>query len=96
MKLWDLVGAEGVAVCTCTLIRHAATVWAVAFSPNGSQLASCAGDGSIQLWSLRAGGTAVASAALAGHAGHVSAIAYNPRGLQLVSSGEDMSMRIWM
>ncbi len=92
MRLWHLPSDGSAPSCTHTLLHHGVTVWAVAFSPNGTQLASSAGDGSVQLWRLHADGSAVTSKALRGGA----AIAYNPRGRQLFCSSSDGSFYVYL
>ncbi len=100
VKLWRLNSDDSAPVCTSTLTHHDATVWCVAFSPNGLQLASIAGEGSIQLWSLGAEGTAALTTELAvpspQHDHPNPAIAYNPRGRQLVSRSGDTSLNVYM
>jgi WD40 repeat protein len=100
VKLWRANSDDSAPVCTSTLTHHDATVWCVAFSPNGLQLASSAGEGSIQLWSLGAEGTAALTTELAvqspQHVHPNPAIAYNPRGRQLVSSSGDTSLNVYM
>ena len=36
--------------CVCTLSGHKSTVWGLAFSPDGRQLASCSDDRSVAIW----------------------------------------------
>jgi WD40 repeat protein len=60
------------------------------------QLASSAGDGNIQLWSLRADGSASLSSSLTSQGHSNSAIAFNPRGRQLISSSGDADLIVYM
>lgn len=52
IRLWDVPGAKELR----TLRAKGSTVWAVAFSPNGKQLASAGhNDGSVKLWDVATG-----------------------------------------
>ncbi len=94
--MWRLQSDNCTPACTCTLLDHAVIVWQVAFSPNGMQLASSAGDGSVHLWRLCGDGTATTSKVLAGHTGIArAALAYHPRGRQLVCGSSDGSLNVY-
>ncbi|MHC1766597.1 MAG: C25 family cysteine peptidase [Verrucomicrobiia bacterium] len=71
---------------------HALRVNSVAFSPDGTTVASSGADGAIQLWSSRNGARL---RTLKGHAGWVMAVAFHPDGATLVSGGEDKTIRLW-
>lgn len=70
---------------------HANMIWALAFSPDGSKLASGSWDGQVKLWE-------VASMSLlwsGRHTSHVNSIAFSPDGLLLASGGSDAVVRLW-
>jgi len=70
-------------------------VTAMAFSPNGSILATGSGfsESTIKLWDPRTGLSA--KPPLAGHLSWVSALAFSPAGDILASASGDQTIRIW-
>jgi WD40 repeat protein/tRNA A-37 threonylcarbamoyl transferase component Bud32 len=79
-----------------TLEGHADGVLAVAFSPDGSRVASSGADGVIKVWAPP-GTRRVARLLLTlrGHAGAVTAVAFSPDGKSLASGGGDTTVRVW-
>lgn len=98
VRLWDIASQTVIH----RLSGHTDTVWAVAFSPDGTLLASASADQTIRLWDV-ASGTLLRT--LTGHTATVRTLAFTPDGTQLVSgSGEfsaglrpsdDFSVRLW-
>ena len=79
VPLWDLSTQN-----TYTLSGHSDDVHAIAFSPDGSVLASGSHDHTIKLWNLDTGDCAQT---LLGHHNCIYAIAFSPDGLILASGG---------
>ena len=75
-----------------TLREHNGQVNAVAWSPNGSVLATGGDDGTVRLWNPNSG---VNYAVLRGHTHAVIGLAFNPDGRTLFSTGEDDYFRVW-
>jgi hypothetical protein len=69
-----------------------AVVGSVAFSPDGSRLASASTDGTIKVWDT-ASGQEVRT--LKGHTGEVWSVAFNPDGSRLASASWDKTIKIW-
>jgi WD40 repeat protein len=67
-------------------------VLGVAFSPNGTLLASGGNDGTVRLWEV-ATGTKVRK--LTGHTGGVICVAFSPDGRLLASASGDKTVRLW-
>jgi WD40 repeat protein/tetratricopeptide (TPR) repeat protein len=89
LKVWDLVSGKEL----LSLEEHTALANCLAFSPDGTQIASGAADMSIKLWDLATG---KATNTLRGHDKAVKKIRYSPDGGRLLSFGdEDTDIKIW-
>ena len=75
---------------------HDRVVCAVAFSRDGSRLASGSWDGTVKVWdpAVAADGTRPA-ATLRGHARPVLGVAFSPDGKRLASGSEDRTVKVW-
>ena len=79
----DIVWASG---------GHVGAVNAVAFSPDGRWLASCADDTTVKLWDTITGQLI---RTLEGHTDEASALAISPDGTRLVSGSRDGALVLW-
>ena len=75
-----------------TLAGHSDWVRAIAFSPNGKQIASGSDDKTIKLWDAITGDL---QKTLAGHSDWVRAIAFSPNGKQIASGSDDKTIKLW-
>ena len=71
---------------------HRGTVYGVAFSPDGTTLASGSGDSTIRLWDAVTGEHKIT---LEGHRGTVYGVAFSPDGTTLASGSGDSTIRLW-
>ena len=75
-----------------TLEGHTEAVLSVAFSPDGSKLASGSGDTTVRMWDLN---TECPLYTCEGHRGWVLNVAFSPDGQTLASAGMDHCIYIW-
>ena len=71
---------------------HTGSVNAVAFSPDGSAVASVSDDGALKLWNVASQQN---MAALEAHEQSVTAVAFSPDGRTLASGGWDGTVKLW-
>jgi WD40 repeat protein len=76
-----------------TLEGHTDAVHGVAYSPDGTRLASGSSDGTVRVWDAITGREALPP--LRGHTGEIMAVAYSPDGKTLASAGDDRTVRLW-
>jgi WD40 repeat protein/DNA-binding SARP family transcriptional activator len=88
VHVWDPASGRRVS----TLAGHSGGVLDLAFSPDGSRLATASFDGTVWIWDPRSGEPIEV---LRGHGGAVSSVAFSPDGSQLASVGADGTVRVW-
>jgi uncharacterized protein (TIGR03067 family) len=71
---------------------HEDTVYRLAYSPDGSRLASASNDGTVRLWDTETGKEL---GCLNAKAGVVHRVAFSPDGKFLLTSHRDTSVRLW-
>ena len=79
-------------LCLKTLQGHSNGIWSVAFSPQGTTIASGSQDGVVWFWDSRTGKYL---AGLQGHTSWVWSVAFSPNGNILASGSEDRTVKLW-
>ncbi|CAG7851213.1 Vegetative incompatibility protein HET-E-1 [Serendipita indica DSM 11827] len=69
------------------------SVAALAFSPDGSHIASDTGGNAIRLWDIESGQPL--GEPLQGHKGPISAVTFSPDGSRIGSASDDQTIRLW-
>jgi eukaryotic-like serine/threonine-protein kinase len=71
---------------------HTAAVLSVAFSPDGTCIASASFDTSVQVWDAATGELGLV---YRGHSRPLNAVAWSPRGGWIASAGNDSTVQVW-
>jgi WD40 repeat protein/transcriptional regulator with XRE-family HTH domain len=99
IKLWDLEACRDSALCLSGASPRDALLWTgwhngpqtLAFSPDGSLLASGGMEATVRLWDPQSGMNVQTLV----HPNHVFAVAFSPDGKLLASGGVDGEIRLW-
>ena len=87
VRIWDRHAVE-----PWRTLHHSEWVASVAFSRDGSQVATGTRDGKIRLWDAATGAV---TTLLDGHTASVNAIAYHPSESRMASASNDKTVRLW-
>lgn len=88
VRLWDVEGNREVRRC----IGHTASVWSVAFSPDGSRLLSGGKDAVLRLWDVATGREL---RSFEGHEELITAVAFAPNGKRALSGDLEGKIYLW-
>ncbi|MDI3418714.1 nSTAND1 domain-containing NTPase [Streptomyces luteolus] len=88
VRLWDARTHRRLG----TIDAVSKTVSSVAFSPDGSTLATAGWDGELRLWDVQ---RRRLTAEIAGHTDFAQSVTFSPDGKTLASSGRDATARLW-
>jgi len=89
VRVWDLATLRE----DHRLRGHTGPISSLAYSADGTRLASASYDGTIRVWDVEA--RRLACGPLKGHRGIVKDVAFTPDGHRLASGGADATIRIW-
>ena len=87
-----LLHAAAARAGTVRIIPTGSAVLGVAFSPDGSRIATAEDDASIRIWSSETGRLVNT---LTGHLRRVTSVAFGPDGHRLLSGSNDSTVRLW-
>jgi eukaryotic-like serine/threonine-protein kinase len=88
IRLWDPATGKEVRA----LRGHVGSIYALAFSPDGTTLATAGADRDVRIWDVATGEPRVT---LHGHSAAVFGLAFSPDGKLLASASADRTIRCW-
>jgi serine/threonine protein kinase/WD40 repeat protein len=93
VSIWNTAtGAHAVMPDDPEHIEHTGSIAALAFSPDGRNLATASLDHSIRIWNFE---TRQRSAILRGHANEVRTVTFSSDGTRVASGARDGTVRVW-
>jgi RNA polymerase sigma factor (sigma-70 family) len=87
VRLWEITTSRELAT-----LEQEGTIWSVAFSPDGTLLATGSKLGTAKIWDV---GNLRERAALDGHTNNVNSVAFSPDGKTLATGSFDKTVRLW-
>ena len=94
--LWDLRDSRGPRLLDSPLTGHDKAIYAVAFSPDGTILATGSADNTVRLWDVSTPARPrPLGRALTGPLDRVLAVEFSPDGTMLAVGSGDKSIRLW-
>jgi WD40 repeat protein len=76
-----------------TLTGHSGYVLSVAWSPDGTKIATASDDGTARVWSSSSGSTLLT---LTGHSSYVLSVAWSPDGTKIATASFDNTARVYL
>ncbi len=94
---WLMPPAQSTSESTITanlqwLPGHNSTVHSIAYSPDGSRIATASADATVRILDARTGELILT---LLGHSSDVNSVAYSKDGARLVTASDDNTLRVW-
>jgi len=71
---------------------HTAEVWSVAYSPDGTRIATASQDNTAKVWDATSGQLLLT---LTGHTDHVNGVVFSPGGKLIATTSDDDTAKIW-